>query len=253
MALTINDLRSNGRLNPSWHHRCYWSEHRLKRLVSMNMKDRLLHLVVPALILGTGSSIYAIPTLTLESGGVTVVRTDADDGSIDGKIELNQSVGGFYLNKVKALTDGTGGTGTPLSPDLNLLSVDASSGAGGTLTVTFVDDGFTGSPLDLLARIGGTTAEANSVQFLTYVNGTLLTDSGLLDGTGFSDVKNASISEGAPYSLTLKAIITHASGSQLTSFGARLSTAVPDGGATAIMLGVGLFGLGAFARRTTKN
>jgi len=54
----------------------------------------------------------------------------------------------------------------------------------------------------------------------------------------------------------LQAIITHNIDSrglpQSTSFGARLQTTVPDGGSTAVILGVGLLGLGALRRNRNQ-
>jgi hypothetical protein len=188
----------------------------------------------------------------LQSGSTTVTRTDGLDGSLDGKIQFFGAVGNFNFNKVTALTDPI--FGAPASPDLNLISLDVSSGLGGQLTVTFTDDGFTGSPLNLLATIGGTTGLGDSVQLLTYVNGTLLTDSGVLGGPSFDNAEFASLVSGSPYSLTVKALINHGGGldTHSTSFGARLQTTVPDGGSTAVILGVGLLGLGAL-RRSRNN
>ena len=216
-------------------------------LVSNQMSRKILALGLPLLVASVASN-FAVPTLTFESGSSTITRVDADDGSADGKISFSGALGNF--TKVVAFADPTLGDAT--SPDLNLLSLDVSSAAGGQLIVTFIDDGYTGSPLDLMASIGGTTGAGDSVRYLTYVNNTLLTDSGLLTGAGFDNTKFASLVQGSSYSLKLQAIVTHNSETtpfpQSTSFGARLQTTVPDGGSTAVILGMGLLGLGALRR-----
>jgi len=212
------------------------------------MSRKILAFGIPVLLAFSAGSTFAVPTLTLESGSSTVTRTDGLDGALDGKIQFFGTVGNFTFNKVTAITDPI--FGAPASPDLNLISLDVSSGLGGQLTVTFTDDGFTGSPLNLMATIGGTTGVGDSVQLLTYVNGTLLTDSGILGGPAFDNAEFASLINGSPYSLTLKAVITHSGGieAHATSFGARLQTTVPDGGSTAVILGLGLLGLGTLRR-----
>ena len=57
----------------------------------------------------------------------------------------------------------------------------------------------------------------------------------------------------APYKLTIEAILTHTAGMQISSFDAELKAisgpiSVPDGGATALFLGVGLLGFAGFKR-----
>jgi hypothetical protein len=100
----------------------------------------------------------------------------------------------------------------------------------------------------LLANIGGTTM--GSVEFLTYVNGVQITDSGALGSGPFENTALANVTLVSTDVLKLKAIVTHGGGPGLksTSFNAQLQS-VPDGGATAILFGVSLLGLGAFARR----
>src|SRR5687767_9355295 len=93
-------------------------------LVSSTTKRNLLAFVVPVLLTATGSSVFAVPTLTFQSASSpTITRYDADDGVTDGKINFSGSIGNFI--KVTAFADPT--LGSSADPDLNFLSLDISS------------------------------------------------------------------------------------------------------------------------------
>jgi len=185
-------------------------------------------------------SAFAVPTLTLSSGSDIVTQTD----DVDGVIEFFGSVGNFDLNFTVGLTKPT--LGTAENPWLDVISLNANTGVqGGTLTLRFEEDSFTGTPLWLQAAIGGTTD--GSIIYNTYVNGVLFSSTGTLVGPAFSDVQSGLLTAAAPYKLTIEAILTHTAGMQVSSFDAELKAvsgviSVPDGGSTALLLGLGLLG-----------
>ena len=196
-----------------------------------------------ALFAMTGSS-YAIPTIKLYDGVTTVSVLDGSGSDLDpapGIVTWFGPVGVWQIN----VTTGTS-SGSAASPFLDLNSVNASSTAGGTLTVSFSDTGFGPSDGGVGVSVGGTAA--GTVQFETYAdagNGlftltTLLTSQSFGAG-GFSGAASASLALPASYSLTEVATITHAAGEEATSFEGQLH--VPDGGTTAWLLGITLSGL----------
>ena len=197
--------------------------------------------------LASAHSVLAVPTLTLSSGSDSVTQTDNDG---DGMIEFFGTVGNFDLNFTIGLTKPM--LGTAENPWLDVSSLNANTGLqGGTLTLRFEEDSFTGTPLWLQAAIGGTSD--GSIIYNTYVNGALFSTTGTLYGPAFSDVQSGLLTAPAPYKLTIEAIVTHAAGGQVSSFDAELKAvsgpvSVPDGGATALFLGVGLLGFAGFRR-----
>jgi len=80
--------------------------------------------------------------------------------------------------------------------------------------------------------------------------GTLITTQGPFTGPAFSDLASAPVSFGAPYSLSGIAVIRHTSGGT-TSFD--MSTSVPDGGTTVLLLGAGLMGLTLVSRSRKRR
>src|SRR5688500_6051565 len=191
--------------------------------------------------LASAHSAFAVPTLTLSSGSDSVTQTDNDG---DGMIEFFGTVGNFDLNFTIGLTKPT--LGTAENPWLDVISLNANTGLqGGTLTLRFEEDSFTGTPLWLQAAIGGTSD--GSIIYNTYVNGALFSSTGTLVGPAFSDVQSGLLTAAAPYKLTIEAILTHTAGMQVSSFDAELKAvsgviSVPDGGSTALLLGLGLLG-----------
>lgn len=228
----------------------------------------------------------AVPSLRISSGGTTVILTDEDlENALGwqaappvgstlltdaapgflGFVSVTTTVGSF------AITTTTGATypsiGSITSPEMDVLNLSvSSSGAGGTLTVEFSEDGFgptqgTGGRM----AIGGTLGTGASANYDAYADGSNVlfaqTDHfGNLSfgpNTGSSPISfSGDVSGSAPgvsspsYSLTQVVTITHGAGLVSSSFDAALD--VPDGGTTVSLLGLTLLGLGAGRRALRK-
>lgn len=205
----------------------------------------LLKCLAIAAAAGLTISAYAVPTLEISDGTNTVTIADAGLGDLNGlagAVTYIGAVGGWSLNVSTGVSD----TGMA-TMDLN--SIDASAGAG-TLTISFSDIDFTKTG-SAFATIGGTTA--GTVSYATYwdPNNKLfqLTDaltSQMFDSSPYSGSAASSELLGGTYSLTQVVTITHP-GSGISSFDATLT--VPDSGMTALLLGLGLLGMGVFARQ----
>lgn len=248
-------------------------------------------LAASAGLLLVGSQIAtAVPSLRLTSGGDTVILTDnnlanalgwnsplgtvsggappagttlATDTSpaIAGFTQVTTVVGNFNITSTTGSTFPTIGSLT--SPQMDILNISISSGAGGILTIEFSQDGFgptsgTGGRL----AIGGTLGAGASVDYSAYADG----GNGLFVQTdhfntlnfgpgsgGFSgDASGAAPGVSSPqYSLTQVVTVSHPAGAGIfTSLNASLH--VPDGGTTVSLLGLTLLGLGAGRRALRK-
>jgi hypothetical protein len=223
------------------------------------LKNFALVTAVAGLAAGTA---YSVPVLTItdiESGVPTKIVVVQDNGALDtsleaGLITYSGPVGAFNITVDTGVTKPAIGSVT--SPDMDLTFTVVSKGAG-MLVLTLTDSGFiyTGSLWD---RIGGTTAGTVSDNVLMGggfgVNGLL---------TGATNVASiAGLGSGAYSGQTWANVIlgSHAVGDYLsiqaviTQTGAGSSSgdmevSVPDGGTTAMLLGLGLLGVGFVARR----
>ncbi len=191
---------------------------------------------------GWVGSAYATPTLTLSDGTHTGTGTSGLYGA--GTDGFSGSVGSWNINVTTGISNSPGGL-----PGLDLNSIDEYSGSvGSTLTITFSDTGFTQNG-SALADIGGTQSysSGSTITFNTYWNTTnLLTTSGGLTSTPFSAIDTSSINPTGTYSLTEVVTIT-ANGPGESSFDANVT--VPDGGTTALLVGLALIGMSLAARR----
>jgi hypothetical protein len=158
-------------------------------------------------------------TLRLSDGvnpTVTVV-----DGDNDGVVVFNGAIGTWTINVTTGISKPNLG---PATMDLN--SVNVTNSSGGTLTIDLSDDGFVGPHSGHVLGVGGTTS--GSVSFMA-AGGNSNT---LFDLSNASSVLNFNSSPYAgtallpsggndPYSLTIRAVITH-TGAGATSFNAEL-------------------------------
>lgn len=225
----------------------------MQALNNKHCAARVRTLIALLLAAATIPSLQAVATLTLSSGADSPTISDTDG---DGIIEFSGAVGNFDLNFTIGTTKPT--SGTDAQPWMDVLSLNANTGVtGGTLTLRFEDDAFTGTPLLMEAGIAGTTD--GSIIYNTYVNDVLFTTSGTLAGASFSDVRGDLLTAASGYKLTLEAIITHNGGNQTSSFDAQfksvnsLQVNAPDGGATALLLGIGILASAGFSRRAAKS
>jgi hypothetical protein len=190
---------------------------------------------------------YAVPMLQLSSGGSTVTITG---DPMTGIATYYGSVGNFFLNLTGGFTYPTLGAQTV--PQLDLVSFNASSTAGGTLTIKFTQTDFSnlsGNPFLIDSAIGGVTQGTVSYQSYFDASNTAFGTASLLGNLGpysgaFSGSSLDNVTATGLYSLTLVTTITHAGGGsfpQASSFNATLR--VPEPG-TVTLLGSVLLGIG---------
>ncbi len=175
-------------------------------------------------------------------GVLGTVKT-ADDSGIEGYADITVSLGDWIINSVTGLSNPI--LGDDYTDVLHLDSLNVTGESGGTIYVRLTESGYTRYDANYIAEFGGITD--GSVSFQTYVNSTLLTDSGALFGA-FSGGDSGTISMTDPYSISILATITHYGAQDATSFDYEVT--VPEPG-TLALLGIGLLGIGLSRRRRT--
>ena len=216
-------------------------------------------MAVAALALAAAPSARANAELEFISGASSVIVVDngsGDSNPTTGIIDVtNLTVGTFDVSVgADAITYPILGTLT--EPELDISSLDVSSGTG-SLEILFSDTGFGPTTGAITSAIGGTVnSSGGSISYATYYStaNTLFGQttelsalgpygSGAFSGSAVSSL----VSLGSPYSLTQVITITHSAGGA-SSFDASLVT-VPDGGWTVALLGVTLGGLEMLRRK----
>jgi hypothetical protein len=196
-------------------------------------------------------------TITLFNGSSSITVTDGgagDTSPVAGLVGASGTVGVFEFVVTAGVSDPI--TGSPSSPSM-ILSIEALTFAGGTLTVALSDDNFAGTgdiataglftpaPLSLLGIPLATTSSATYATYYGASNtefdfGTLLTFQAVNGvATGFLP------SGVGPYSLTQVVNLTSSTG--VSTAAATLT--VPDGGLALSLLGFALVGVEGLRRR----
>jgi hypothetical protein len=200
---------------------------------------------VAALVIAVGFSSQARAGLEVKVTDGVTTGTANDSGSA-GSAAFIGTIGNFDVK----ITEGTGfpAIGSPSNPILDLTSLDITSDAGGTLTASVTETGFSSisAGAHFLSSITGIYVNSSAVMntYLDTTNapfgtGTPLS-SGLFDNQ--SDTVSAPVVSG-PYSLTEVITITAASHS-LSSIDAAIIDA-PEPGSLSL-LGVALLFLGGY-------
>ena len=203
--------------------------------------------VVAAGVLGLASapSAHGVPTLSISDGlGHTLNLSSSSSG-----ITYTGTLGNFTLS----ITSGVA-TGDALLPGLNFSATGT-----GILTVMFSNTSFGTLAGSISSQIRGQTSGITA--FATYAdagnrlfgNTTLLSTGGPFRGA-FSGARSATFPIPGPFSLTEKIVIVQ-SVRGTTSFGTAVVDPVPnvpivpDAGATALLLGLALLGIGLARRK----
>jgi len=204
--------------------------------------------LVAAGVLGLASapSAHGVPTLSISDGlGHTLNLSNSSGG-----ITYTGTLGNFTLN----ITSGVA-TGDALLPGLNFSATGT-----GRLTVMFSNTSFGTLAGSISSQISGQTS--GIAAFATYAdagnrlfgNTTLLPSAGPFRGGAFSGTGSATFPVPGPFSLTEKIVVIQ-SVFGTTSFGTTVvdpvptGATVPDAGATALLLGLALLGIGLARRK----
>jgi hypothetical protein len=210
----------------------------------------LILTAVAVMVLGFGKPSQATLMLNLFDGSTSV--TLSDPGST-GMLSFSGSIGQFLLNVTTGISKPLLGSSLQPEMDLNSVNLANPAGSGGTLIISLTDTDFIGggTTATALNKIGGTLGGPLSVDtFMDCSNaafgqGTPLTHQAF-SGSPFSGTGIATVAAcGGHFSLTQVVTLSLGAGG-ITSFDSELKIPEP---ATLVLLGAGILGLAATARR----
>jgi hypothetical protein len=189
---------------------------------------KITFLLTGVLVAGLFSA-FGAAQLRLTDGSTTVTVTDGAPDDMDaapGAITYVGPVGADWtVNVTSGVTKPA--VGSAFFPSMQSSSVNVSTKSS-TLTILFSDDDFQ-APGAVSASVGGTTA--GNVSFQIWVDSgnskfaetTLIDDFGPFGPGPFDGSAVGAVAIATPYSITLKGVITHGEGSQVSSFGFPIS------------------------------
>ena len=191
---------------------------------------KLIGLVAALLLVIPSMALALSPTIS--DGNKTYTLTDNeiwpiyDSSRQNGAITFQGDVGSFSFNITTGISKPI--SGDTYYPSLDLLSLDVSSSAGGSLTITLTDGGFiVPNPAwgSYIMNIGGTTS--GTVAYSAFYDSSFIGQTGLLSGGAFSESLSFPYNTNtSPYSLTEKITITH-DGAGNSSLNATLTVPEP--------------------------
>lgn len=199
----------------------------------------------------------AIPTLYVSTTGLAGSYT-AVAFNASGNVTWSGAAGVWNLGVTTGLTDPA--LGTPSLPTMNL-AIQASSTGAGSLYLAFANNGYTGSG-GMIASLSGhlVSGAAENYTFTTFsdasnVQPTTTLPTGSVITTWSGSLPALASASGtlpltAPYVLG-EIVEINTTGATIASIGANL-TAVPDGGMTMAMLGLGWAVVDAARRKLAK-
>ena len=211
--------------------------------------NSLLKITGLILLIAVGcQSAMAISTIRFSTDGSTWT-TVADSNGLD--VNPDSNIVAVAALAVDTFTVDIAAGKTASFDPAHLDTVSLISGSG-TLWIQY-SDMFPAQSGGAILNIGGTTS--GTVAYNAYSGSALFDTASLLGSTGSlggpafaASLSGSGVEEDANFYLTQEIIITQESG--LTSFDAELK--VPDSGASALLLGLGLAGLVAAARRSKQ-
>jgi len=225
----------------------------------------ILSLLVSATgVLALAVPVHALPTLRLSDGinpDITVTDQSVLDASgTPGVVVFYGSIGSWYLNITTGVSKPALGSTT--NPSMVLNSVDASSSAGGILSIYFSDDFFgpTDAYMHASLHVNNTSG---SVAYSTYADAgnqlfntsTMLTSAGPFGPGPFHSEAIGSLDLSYAYSLTMQVVINHAAFgvTGLTSGLQPGGPPVPDGGSAVGLLGFALMAMAGLRRKLSAT